>query len=945
MPDATFAPGALVRARDREWVVLPESSEDMLILRPLGGGDDEVAGVYLPLENVESATFAPPAPEDLGDFRSCRLLRDAVRLGFRSSAGPFRSFGRLAVEPRPYQLVPLLMALRLDPVRLLIADDVGIGKTVEAALVARELIDRGEVQRMTVLCPPHLAEQWQRELSQKFHIEAELVLSSTAPRLEKGLRLDESLFDRHPFTVVSLDFIKTERRREDFVRRCPELVLVDEAHTCAAGGRTGQQQRHELLRRLAEDPTRHVILVTATPHSGDENAFRSLLRLLSSALASIPDDLENKDRAELRRNLARHLVQRRRPDIKRFLDEDTPFPEREETERAYEMSAEYRRLLDEALDYARETTLEAGTDRRRQRVRWWSALALLRSIGSSPAAAAATLRSRARVGEAESAEEADILGRESVMDDVEEHAADGCDATPGADLPEDDAPDLAQRRRLGEMARRFDDLRGDADAKLVEVVKIVKSLVQDGFQPIVFCRFISTAQYVAAELRGRLGAGVEVQAVTGRLPPDEREGRVEKLAKHEKRVLVATDCLSEGINLQHWFSAAVHYDLSWNPTRHEQREGRVDRYGQASPTVRVVTYYGRNNPVDGHVIRVLLRKHRAIRSALGVSVPVPIDSQDVVSALIEGLVLRGRGDKRQLELFEADVLERERAVGEAWKRAAEQEKRSRTVFAQETIGTAEVAQELEAARDAVGAGEAVRHFVEEALKAEGAIVSPDGPGIKIDLSAAPRALRDALDRERPTVRARFELPAPDDCLLLTRTHPFVEALAAHIFNAALDPNLDGPARRCGVIRTRQVERRTVLALVRFRFHIVVGRGEAARRLLAEDCVPLAFEGLPDEARPLDAGRANKLFGVLPDQNVAGALATSQLKRVLEGLPVLAPRLDAVAGELAARLLEAHRRVRHSVSGAAAASRVVPHLPPDLLGLYVFLPVLDGEGSR
>src|SRR6266700_1549066 len=117
----SFAIGSLVKARGREWVVLPESDEQMLILRPLGGSEDEVTGIFLPLEHVEPARFALPDPAQVGDYRSCRLLRDAVRLGFRSSAGPFRSFGHIAVEPRPYQLVPLLVALKLDPVRLLIA--------------------------------------------------------------------------------------------------------------------------------------------------------------------------------------------------------------------------------------------------------------------------------------------------------------------------------------------------------------------------------------------------------------------------------------------------------------------------------------------------------------------------------------------------------------------------------------------------------------------------------------------------------------------------------------------------------------------------------------------------------------------------------------------------------------------------------------------------------
>jgi SNF2 family DNA or RNA helicase len=146
-----------------------------------------------------------------------------VRLGFRSSAGPFRSFARLGFDPRPYQLVPLLMALKLDPVRMLIADDVGIGKTIEAALIARELLDRGEVERLAVLCPPQLAEQWQADLRAKFNIEAVLVLPSTAARLERDLMLSQSLFDIYPHVIVSMDFIKTERRRNEFLRTCPEL--------------------------------------------------------------------------------------------------------------------------------------------------------------------------------------------------------------------------------------------------------------------------------------------------------------------------------------------------------------------------------------------------------------------------------------------------------------------------------------------------------------------------------------------------------------------------------------------------------------------------------------------------------------------------------------------------------------------------------------------------
>ena len=238
-------PGTLIHARGREWVVLPESNDALLIARPVGGLDEEITGILPGVEPVQSAAFQLPTRDDLGDFASGQLLRDAARLSTRSAAGPFRSFGRIAAEPRPYQLVPLMMALKLDPVRLLIADDVGIGKTIEACVIARELLDRGEIRRLAVLCPPHLAEQWQRELAEKFHIEAELVLSSTIQRLERDLPLGVSVFDRHRFTIVSTDFIKSARRSADFIVKCPEFVIVDEAHGCtlAAGVGRGRQQR------------------------------------------------------------------------------------------------------------------------------------------------------------------------------------------------------------------------------------------------------------------------------------------------------------------------------------------------------------------------------------------------------------------------------------------------------------------------------------------------------------------------------------------------------------------------------------------------------------------------------------------------------------------------------------------------------------------------------
>src|SRR6266567_5522119 len=581
----SFAVGSLVKVRGREWVVLPESDEHLLLVRPLGGTEDEVTGIFLPLERVTPATFALPNPDSPGDYRSCRSLRDAVRIGFRSSAGPFRSFAHIAVEPRPYQLVPLLMALKLDPVRLLIADDVGIGKTIEAGLIARELIDRGEVARMAVLCPPQLAEQWQAELQDKFHLDAELVLPGTAARLERSCSLGESLFERYPYVVISTDFIKADRRRDEFLRTCPELVIVDEAHTCAdaGGGRGGRQQRHQLVSSIAQKPGQHLILVTATPHSGKEDAFRSLLTFLDRDFANLPEELAGREHEQDRRRLATHFVQRRRGDIRLYLNADTPFPERQDSEQTYKLSADYRRLIDKVMRYARETVIDPDdVNKHHQRVRWWSALALLRSMSSSPAAAVATLRSRASVADTGTVDEADEIGRRTVLDLMDNDTGEGIDLVPGSDIEEEAGDEQKIRRRLLEMAREAEALKGAKDDKLQKAIKLVDTLIKDGYQPIVFCRFIPTAEYVAAALRERLSKSVQVDAVAGLLPPVERESRIQQLAESPQHVLVCTDCLSEGINLQEHFNVVIHYDLAWNPTRHEQREGRVDRYGQPS---------------------------------------------------------------------------------------------------------------------------------------------------------------------------------------------------------------------------------------------------------------------------------------------------------------------------------------------------------------------------
>lgn len=181
-----YTPGSLVRAWGRDWIVLPSRDAGLLRLRPLTRGHADEVGIYLPLEGkqIKSAEFEPPVGARPGDGTGVMALFNAARLNLRSGAAPFRSLGRISVVPRPYQFVPLIMALRLDPVRLLIADDVGVGKTIEAAMIARELLDRGIAKRLAVLTPAHLCDQWERELREKFAIDSVIVQPSQIARLE-----------------------------------------------------------------------------------------------------------------------------------------------------------------------------------------------------------------------------------------------------------------------------------------------------------------------------------------------------------------------------------------------------------------------------------------------------------------------------------------------------------------------------------------------------------------------------------------------------------------------------------------------------------------------------------------------------------------------------------------------------------------------------------------
>lgn len=915
----SFSPGDLVRARGREWVTLPAPRQGVLALRPLSGNENDVVVLdpSLEISSVEAARFDLPEDARSTVQAKAALLADALRLTLRRGAGPFRSAAQLAFEPRTYQLVPLLMALRLQVPRLLIADDVGIGKTIEAGLILREFMDRGEVDSFSVLCPPHLVDQWIIELKDRFGVDAVPVTSGSAARLERNLPLAQTLFDAYPYTVVSLDYIKAEKRREGFARACPDFVIVDEAHACV-GTHKGKQQRFELLQGLARDPERRIIMLTATPHSGDEEAFARLLSLIDQDFGTL-----DFDSARYRERLARHFVQRRRVDlVEGDWHEDRSFPKHETTEHAYRLSPEHLAFQEAVLDYCLSVVSKAGEQKRDQRLAFWGTLALMRCVGSSPAAALSALRNRA-------ANEADRLEPQIYDEDGDDE--DAVDIEPSMAFSDDPA--------LRALIDQASGLLEANDPKLDALVSALKPLIKSGANPVVFCRYLATADHVKAGLRKAFPKLI-IESVTGELTPDERRDRVAEMALEDKeegaqRILVATDCLSEGINLQQLFDTVVHYDLSWNPTRHQQREGRVDRFGQPAELVRSIMMFSPDSAIDGAVLDVILRKAEEIRKATGVTVPLPDERGPVTDALMSAMMLR-RGRHKQLTL---DLrLEDGTKVMEArWRDASENEKKSRARFAQNAMKPAEVAPEWDKVRSLLGSPEDTRLFVERAMSRFGVPLEKKRNVYVAHIHALQQTLKEKLEQRglEQSVKIATAEPAPSGTSLLTRTHPLTASLAESLVEASLDQEAlpDLGIGRVGAWPTAAVSAMTRVALLRVRYKLTI-HGRKERLLLAEEAALVALQGKSivatgEDVRDLLSRPATADFATIARDRMINA-AKAELPDLLAG------PLAAFVKQRAAELVEDHARLR-TAAGSISRVSVEAVLPPDVIGLFVLMP--------
>lgn len=920
--------GSIVKFRDRDWIVLPQTDKDITLLKPLDGVDSDITGVYGALnfesDKIDSASYPQLTADDIGSFSNAKLLYDATRLGFRSASGPFRSLAKLAFRPRSYQLIPLIMALKqADTVRLLIADDVGIGKTIEALLIVKEFLERGEIKRFAIITPPQLCEQWQAELKDKFGIDAVVIRSNTQAKLDREMGYtNESVYSYYPYQVISIDYIKSDTRVDSFVNSCPELVIVDEAHTCTLSNASdsSHHQRYNLVRKIAAKTNQHLVLLTATPHSGKKEQFNSLLGHLDKSYIS--QDFSTISESE-RKRLAQHFVQRRRADVTRWMDEDTPFPERSIDELAFQMTDSYKSFFNDFSKFL--LNQDQDKNDKNYKFKYWAALSLLRGFTSSPKTALNMLENKLSNQELDSDEDFSY----EVFDSDYENP----DFTPSNSLSSAQWSDY-QNQKLREFKKRVEELDYREDYKAQFATEKVREWLEKGFNPILFCRYITTAHYLGERLHEWLAKdfpGLVVQVVTSESPDEVRKDTIDRMKSSTLKVLVATDCLSEGINLQDQFTAVLHYDLPWNPNRLEQREGRIDRYGQTASKVESLVIYCDDNPIDKIVLTVLITKIRYIRKSIGITVAFPGDSKSLIDTIMNEFVELQNKDHQEIIKFGEDHADN---VSKQIEEAKDMQTATRDIFAQNAIKVSEVETDLKGIDLIIGSQKNVESFVNYALQIFNTKLIKGKNGYSIETTNLPEMLKFTLPHEQK-LKLSFESPTPANHLYIGRAHPLVESLCRLILadSIATEPNYH--ISRASVIRTNSVTQKTTIIVYRVRN--VIQEVRSGKKLVAEEMLLWGYQGNIADKQSLSQEEAQQLlYKAESAGNITPQASWNFIQPELNTIDKQKDIIDELACQRAQKLVQAHERFRKA-TGGKKYSPVEPVLPMDLMGLYILIP--------
>jgi ERCC4-related helicase len=550
---------------------------------------------------------------------------------------PFRG----GVQLEEYQLVPVLRALAMPRVTLLIADDVGLGKTIEAGLVAQELIHTHRAQRILVVCPAHLKSKWADEMAEKFGLEFRVIDRDAVLDMRREFGPTVNPWASYPRLITSIDYIKTEHPRrlfEELLAREQrgkglkpwDLLILDEAHNAAPAGR-GQyirdSDRTSLLRAIA-DHFEHKLFLTATPHNGYRESFTGLLELL--------DNLRFSRGTELDRDQLKAVTIRRLKEDIRLPDGRRRFPPRVVLPRSPELQPELYVDLSESeqeifhlLRSYTQSRLQ-NVDKRKEHPTQFVLTLLKKRALSSPMALRETLITHLdTAGVREELGVGDSLFRtleEKEHDDWsdDDEKEDHLTATTEAASRLCEQLTAQEKSWLTQMFSLADALRKRPDTKAQALINWLNTnLLTEGKwnqeRLIIFTEYRHTLEYLR-DVLSQEGMGDALLTIYGGMPDHERD-EINKafnapVEENSVRILLATDAASEGADFQKHCRNLVHYEIPWNPIRLEQRNGRIDRHGQEADEVRIHHFVYRNQE-DSEFLKRIVDKVETIRTDLG----------------------------------------------------------------------------------------------------------------------------------------------------------------------------------------------------------------------------------------------------------------------------------------------------------------------------------------
>lgn len=703
-------PGQLVDVRQRRYVVLdivqsvlpttlltssPLASQRTQHRVTLSSVEDDALGeelqVIWEVEPGATTIEKTPLPQPVGFDSPHRLdtFLNAVRWGAASSAdvkaiqAPFRS----GVDLEDYQLDPVTRAIQMPRVNLLVADDVGLGKTIEAGLVAQELIIRHRARRILIICPAALQVQWHDQMRDKFGLEFRVIDSRLLHELRRERGLHVNPWTHFPRLITSIDFLKRERPMRLFSEILPpegespyprkfDLLILDEAHNIAPSGRghyATNSLRTTALRRLAPH-FEHKLFLSATPHNGYRESFSALLELLDNQRFARGVEPDHEQ-------LNAIMVRRLKAELPPRWDGSPRFPRRqiEPLEVTY---TQQERAIHQALQQYSEQRITHASDSMEQYATEFVLKLLKKRLFSSPAAFFTTL-SKHEDALVEAKRHTSVTRRPTMgilrgqieqlneENDDDESLDDATEAALEATAPLFREPTHEEQRLLQQMHTWAESARHRPDSKAQCLIDWLHTLIKPAGKwsqerVIIFTEYRATQHWLhdllAREGFAEQGPDGEKRLLTlyGGMNSEERE-RIKAAfqadpADASVRILLATDAASEGIDLQNHCSRLIHYEIPWNPNRLEQRNGRVDRHGQRAPLVSIYhfvssTYHAQADgssasslDADLEFLMTAVHKIERIREDLGNVGPV-------IAAQVEEAML---GRRRVLDTEQAE---------------------------------------------------------------------------------------------------------------------------------------------------------------------------------------------------------------------------------------------------------------------------------------------------